>query len=67
MKPPIGQQLYALRLRAAKTRAQVADEAGVSERTILNVETERFPPSLETLQKIADVFGRIITLSSRTR
>jgi transcriptional regulator with XRE-family HTH domain len=67
MKPPIGQQLQALRLRARKTRAEVAEEARLSERTILNVETHRFPPSLDTLQRIASVFNRTIILSSRAR
>lgn len=67
MKPPIGQHLQRLRERAGMTRAEVADAAYVSERTVLNVEKQKFPPSLETLQRIASVFGRNVILSSRTR
>ena len=67
MKPPIGQHLQRLRERAGMTRAEVADAAYVSERTVLNVEKQKFPPSLETLQRIASVFGRNVILSSRAR
>lgn len=67
MKLPIGQHLRRLRERAGMTRADVADAAYVSERTVLNVEKQKFPPSLETLQRIASVFGRTVVLSSRAR
>ena len=67
MKPPIGQHLQRLRERAGMTRADVADAAYVSERTVLNVAKQKFPPSLETLQRIASVLGRNVILSSRTR
>lgn len=67
MKPPIGQHLRRLREREGMTRAEVADAANVSERTVLNVEEQKFPPSLETLQRIASVFGRNVILSSRAR
>ena len=67
MKPPIGQHLQRLRERSGMTRADVATKAHVSERTVLNVEKQKFPPSLETLQRIAFVFGRNVILSSRAR
>ena len=67
MNPPIGQHLRRLRERAGMTRADVATKAHVSERTVLNVEKQKFPPSLETLQRIASVFGRNVILSSRAR
>ena len=67
MKPPIGQHLQRLRERSGMTRADVATKARLSERTVLNVEKRKFPPSLETLQRIASVFGRNVIISSRTR
>jgi len=67
MKPLIGQHLRRLREREGMTRADVATKANVSERTVLNVEKQKFPPSLETLQRIASVFGRNVILSSRAR
>lgn len=67
MKPPIGQHLRRLRERAGMTRADVATKARLSERTVLNVEKQKFPPSLETLQRIASVFGRNVILSPRAR
>ena len=67
MKPPIGQHLQRLREGADMTRADVATKAHVSERTVLNVEKQKFPPSLETLQRIATVFKHTVILSSRAR
>lgn len=67
MTPSIGQHLRRLRHEAHLTQLDVARRAKVSERTVINVESQAFPPSLETLQKIARVFGRTVILSSKPR
>lgn len=50
----LGNQLRALReLRGAMTQQQLADAVGVSRQTILAIERNKYPPSLEIAFRIA--------------
>ena len=50
----LGNQLRALReLRGGMTQQQLADAVGVSRQTILAIERNKYPPSLEVAFRIA--------------
>ena len=50
-------RLRMLRQRAHKTLADVADGAGISVSFLSDMERGRTLPALDTLERIADVFG----------
>ena len=39
------------------TQQELADRVGVTRQTIAAIEKEKYPPSLDTAFRIADVFG----------
>lgn len=52
-----GKRIRALRKKAPMSQALLAEKLGVSKRTIINYETGKTDPSLETTMKIANVLG----------
>ena len=53
----IGEKLKNLRLRRAMSQRKLADEAGMSQRAIVDLETDRREPRPSTLGKIAEALG----------
>lgn len=55
--PSIATLIYTLRVKNQMTLEDLASEAGLSYSTILNSETGKSKPSVETLNKIAQALG----------
>ena len=55
--PYIGEQLKRLRLRNALTQRQLAEQAGLTLRSVNQLETNKTEPRPTTLRKLADALG----------
>ena len=53
----IGEKLKDLRLKQAMSQRKLADAAGVSQRAIVDLETDRREPHPSTLGKFAEALG----------
>jgi len=53
----IGEKLKDLRLKQAMSQRKLADAAGVSQRAIVDLETDRREPHPSTLGKLAEALG----------
>ena len=53
-------QVKARRIAAGLTQQQLACAVGVSARTILSIETEKYSPSLMLAYRLARVFGTTV-------
>ncbi len=53
----IGEKLKDLRLKRAMSQRKLADAAGVSQRAIVDLETDRREPHPSTLGKLAEALG----------
>ena len=49
----VGQRLKALRIEAALTQAELADEAGVAVNTVAELERDEREPHMSTVRKLA--------------
>jgi DNA-binding XRE family transcriptional regulator len=58
----IGQQLKNRRKELEITQETLATISGVSKNTIYQIEREQYNPSLQIIQKLADVLGMKLTL-----
>jgi predicted transcriptional regulator len=64
---PIIQSIKERRLQLKVTQAQLADMAGVSRRFITLVESGQGNPRLETLEKMANVLGLEVIVSTQIK
>lgn len=62
----LGKQIKARRKRLRITQKQLADLAGVSINTLTKMERGEGNPSLETLSKVLDTLGLILTTQIKT-
>lgn len=53
----IGEIVKAARRRRFMTQAQLAQAAGLSQRTLVNIETNRVQPHFSTILKLAEALG----------
>ena len=53
----IGENVKAARRQRFMTQAQLAKAAALSQRTLVNIETNRVQPHFSTILKIAEVLG----------
>ena len=53
----IGQSLKAERVKRFMTQAQLAKAAGISQKTLVNIETNKVEPHFSTILKLADALG----------
>jgi transcriptional regulator with XRE-family HTH domain len=53
----IGDNVKAVRRRKLMTQVQVAEKAGVSHRTLVNIETNKVDPHFSTIHKLAEALG----------
>jgi transcriptional regulator with XRE-family HTH domain len=52
--PHIGKNLKAARVRRLLTQEELAEKAGVSPSTIVNIERDQTAPHVRTIRKLAD-------------
>jgi transcriptional regulator with XRE-family HTH domain len=57
LPPAIGEKLKDLRLKRARSQRKLADAAGISQRAIVDLETDRREPHPSTLGKLAEALG----------
>lgn len=62
IREKIGTQLLNLRREAHITQEEAAQRAGVSTRTITNIENGNFNPRLDVVQKIASAYDAEIKI-----
>ena len=53
----IGENVRAVRHRNFMTQAQLAKAAGLSQRTLVNIETNRVQPHFSTIIRLAEALG----------
>lgn len=53
----MGENVKAARRQRFMTQAQLAKTAGLSQRTLVNIETNRVQPHFSTILKIAEALG----------
>ncbi len=53
----MGENVKAARRQRFMTQAQLAKTTGLSQRTLVNIETNRVQPHFSTILKIAEAFG----------
>jgi predicted transcriptional regulator len=58
----VQQEMIAARVRAGLTQAQLAQRMGTTQSAIARLETGKFAPSLETLEKLALATGSRLVL-----
>lgn len=57
MTPPLHEQIRAARINAGLTQKAVAERLGTSQQNIQQIEKERRSVALNTLQKLANLYG----------
>jgi DNA-binding XRE family transcriptional regulator len=53
----LGASVKAARRKRFMTQAQLAKAAGISQRTLVNIETNKVEPHFSTILKLADALG----------
>ena len=57
MRVKLGASVRTARRRRFMTQAQLAKAAGISQRTLVNIETNKVEPHFSTILKLADALG----------
>jgi DNA-binding XRE family transcriptional regulator len=61
----LARQVRRLRMQAQMSQKELSKRAGVSVKTIINIEQGKTNPNLDVLSRIADVFGYEVMLSAK--